>query len=74
VNGFSDDDLRTFADMISTVPPPSPMAYAVDQARMERGQALVREYRCKVCHSPTSRVAMPCRGSQVSGKISSSRR
>jgi cytochrome c553 len=52
VKGFTDDDLRTFADTISRLPPPSPTAEATDPARMARGQALVRQYRCNVCHNP----------------------
>src|ERR1700730_1608048 len=51
VKGFTDDDLRTFADTIATLPPPQPTAEATDPARMERGQALVRQHRCNVCHS-----------------------
>ena len=52
VKGFTDDDLRTFADTISKLPPPPPTADTTDPARMERGQALVRQYRCNVCHNP----------------------
>ena len=51
VKGFTDDDLRTFADTIAKLPPPPP-ADTIDRARMERGQALVRQYRCNVCHNP----------------------
>jgi cytochrome c553 len=52
VKGFTDDDLRTFADRISKLPSPPPTAAATDATRMERGQALVRQYRCNVCHAP----------------------
>jgi cytochrome c553 len=52
VKGFTDDDLRTFADTISRLPPPRPTADTTDPARMARGQALVRQYRCNVCHTP----------------------
>lgn len=52
VKGFTDDDLRIFADTISRLPPPPPTADATDPARMARGQALVRQYRCNVCHNP----------------------
>jgi cytochrome c553 len=52
VKGFSNDDLRTFADLISRLPPPPPDAGASDPARLERGQALVQKYRCNVCHNP----------------------
>jgi cytochrome c553 len=61
VKGFTDDDLRTFADMIARLPPPPPTADAVDPARMERGRALVHQYRCNICHSPdlAGRDAVP---------------
>ena len=61
VKGFTDDDLRIFADTISKLPPPPPAAKATDPARMARGQALVRQYRCNVCHNPdlAGRDAVP---------------
>ena len=62
VKGFTDDDLRIFADAISKLPPPPPPpAKATDPARMARGQALVRQYRCNVCHNPdlAGRDAVP---------------
>ena len=52
VKGFTDDDLRTFADTISRLPPPRPTADTTDPARMARGQDLVRQHRCNVCHNP----------------------
>src|SRR5260370_37916466 len=52
VKGFTDDDLRTFADTISRLPPPRPTADTTDPARMARGQALARQHRCNVCHNP----------------------
>jgi cytochrome c553 len=52
VKGFTDDDLRSFADAIAKLPPPPPAADVGDPARMTRGQALVHQYRCNVCHSP----------------------
>jgi cytochrome c553 len=51
VKGFTNDDLRTFADTIARLPPPAPSAQASDPARLERGQLLVRQYRCNVCHA-----------------------
>jgi len=51
VKGFTDDDLRTFADTISKLPPPVPTTGATDPARLERGQVLARQYRCNVCHN-----------------------
>jgi cytochrome c553 len=51
VTGFTTDDLRTFAATIARLPPPAPSAQASDPARLERGQVLVRQYRCNVCHA-----------------------
>src|SRR5262249_17380276 len=61
VKGFTDADLRTFANVISKLPPPRPASDSIDPARMDRGQALVRQYRCNVCHSPdlAGRDAVP---------------
>ena len=52
VKSFTDDDLRTFADAISKLPAPQPAAGPSDPARIERGRALVRQYRCDFCHNP----------------------
>jgi cytochrome c553 len=52
VKGFTDDDLRSFADAIAKLPPPLPSADTTDPARLARGQVLVRQHRCNVCHSP----------------------
>ena len=52
VKGFTDSDLRTFADAISRLPPPLPTTDPTDPARMARGQALVTQHRCNVCHNP----------------------
>jgi cytochrome c553 len=52
VKGFSDDDLRTFSDAISKLPAPPPAADVADPERMQRGQVLVRQYRCDFCHNP----------------------
>jgi len=61
VKGFSDDDLRTFADALARLPPPAPAGEAIAPARLARGQALVRQYRCNVCHAPdlSGRDAVP---------------
>ena len=61
VKGFTDDDLRTFADALAKLPAPAPTAEATDPARMARGQALVHQYRCNVCHGPdlAGRDAVP---------------
>ena len=52
VKGFSDDDLRTFSDTISKLPAPRPTTEPSDAARLHRGQILIRQYRCDICHNP----------------------
>ncbi len=61
VKGFTDDDLRTLADALARLPAPAPESEATDPARMARGQALVQQYRCNVCHAPdlAGREAVP---------------
>jgi cytochrome c553 len=61
VKGFSDDDLRTFVDVLAKLPPPAPAGEGIDAARMARGQALIQQYRCNVCHAPdlAGREAVP---------------
>lgn len=49
MKGVSDQDLQAFADLISGLPAPRPVAEA-DQARMARGRALAQQHRCNVCH------------------------
>jgi cytochrome c553 len=51
--GLTDDDLRSFADIFAKLPPPQPDAGAVDDARMQRAQALVLQNRCNFCHTPS---------------------
>src|SRR5690242_10279335 len=48
---FTDDDLRTFSDRLSKLPPPKPPSEAADAARMERGRTLVTQDRCNSCHN-----------------------
>jgi cytochrome c553 len=50
--GLSDDDLRSFADIISKLPPPRPPDEPVDSARMARASLLVDQNRCNFCHTP----------------------
>ena len=50
--GLSDDDLQSFADIISKLPAPQPPAGPVDDARMERARALVEQNHCNFCHTP----------------------
>jgi cytochrome c553 len=47
---FTDDDLRTFSNNLSKLPPPKPPADAGDPARMKRGRALITRNRCNACH------------------------
>ncbi len=51
--GLSDDDLRSFADIIAKLLAPQPPAGPVDDARMARARALVEQNRCNFCHTPT---------------------
>jgi cytochrome c553 len=48
---FTDDDLRSFSDYISTLPKPAPPADAGDPARIQRALALVQKNRCNSCHN-----------------------
>jgi cytochrome c553 len=48
---LTDDDLRTFAEAISTtLPAPQPAGGPMDEARMQRARALVAQNRCNFCH------------------------
>ena len=51
--GLSDDDLRSFADVIAKLPPPAPAAGAADDARMARAGTVVEQNHCNVCHTPS---------------------
>ena len=48
--GFSDDDLRAYADAVGTLPPPAQTGDPVDPALMGRAQALVAKHQCTSCH------------------------
>jgi cytochrome c553 len=50
--GLTDDDLRSFADVISKLPPPKPAEGPADDARMARAGALIQQNHCNVCHQP----------------------
>lgn len=52
-NGLTDDDLRSFADIIGKLPAPQPPSDPADDARMARARALVEQNRCNFCHTPT---------------------
>ena len=59
--GFSDDDLRTYADAVATLPPPVRSGAPADPALAQRGQALVAKHQCNSCHGPdlAGRDAIP---------------
>jgi cytochrome c553 len=49
---FTDDDLRTFSDYLSKLPPPpAPPQGNVDTAKLERGRTLITQNRCNACHN-----------------------
>lgn len=50
--GLSDDDLRRCSELLARLPPPPPAGGEVDQAKIERGKALVSQHRCNSCHAP----------------------
>jgi cytochrome c553 len=49
--GFSDDDLRTFSEFLSKLPPPAPPQDTPDPARMQSGRVLITQHRCNSCHN-----------------------
>jgi cytochrome c553 len=59
--GFTDDDLRTFSDFLSKLPPPPVPADTPDMARMQVGRALITQHHCNSCHSLdlTGRESIP---------------
>jgi cytochrome c553 len=50
--GLTDDDLRSMADVIATLPPPRPVEAPSDPARLDRARALIQQHRCHFCHNP----------------------
>jgi cytochrome c553 len=48
--GLTDADLQKGADIISKLPPPTPVEDTPDAARMERAAALANQNRCNFCH------------------------
>ncbi|MGH1588475.1 c-type cytochrome [Methylobacterium phyllosphaerae] len=59
--GFSDDDLRAYADAVATLPAPAHSGAPADSALTERAQALVAKHQCNSCHGPdlAGRDAIP---------------
>jgi cytochrome c553 len=49
--GFSDDDLRTFSEFLSKLPPPPLPQDTPDPARMQAGRTLISQHRCNSCHN-----------------------
>jgi cytochrome c553 len=48
--GFTDDDLRSFSDLLAKLPPPKPPADNGDAARMQQAAVLITQNRCNSCH------------------------
>ena len=48
---LTDDDLRRFSDFIASIPKPAPPSDVGEPARMQRGQALAKQYLCNTCHN-----------------------
>jgi cytochrome c553 len=48
---FTDDDLRTFSDFLAKLPSPQPPKDVPNANRMQRGRALITQYRCNSCHN-----------------------
>ena len=51
--GLTDDDLKSFADIIAKLPPPKPAEGPADEARMARARTLAEQNRCHFCHTPS---------------------
>lgn len=49
--GLSNDDLRSFADAISKLPPPPPVSGLADDARMARARVTIEQNHCNICHT-----------------------
>ncbi|MDP4004388.1 c-type cytochrome [Methylobacterium sp. NEAU K] len=50
--GFSDDDLRVYADAVAALPPPAWAGPPADPGLAARAQALVAKHQCNSCHGP----------------------
>ena len=48
---LTDDDLRTFGEWVSRLPPPAPPAEPPDGERAARAVALLRRHPCAACHN-----------------------
>ena len=58
---LTDDDLRTFGEWVSKLPPPPPPPGPPDPERLARGRALATQRPCASCHNPdfSGRDQMP---------------
>jgi cytochrome c553 len=58
---FTDDDLRTFSEFLSKLPPPPRPQDTPDPARMQAGRTLISQHRCNSCHNLdlTGRESIP---------------
>jgi len=59
--GFSDDDLRAYADAVAALPAPAWSGPAAEPALVARAQALVSKHQCNSCHGAdlAGREAIP---------------
>lgn len=59
--GLTNDDLRTFAARVASLPPPAPPPDPPDPDRFARGRRLAGQHPCPVCHNPdfSGREQMP---------------
>jgi cytochrome c553 len=49
--GMSDDDMRSFSELIEKLPPPAaPAVSGLDGSRMAKGATLALQHRCASCH------------------------
>jgi len=50
IQGWSDDDVRRAAAMLTRLPAPRENPSPLDSARADKARALVQEHRCNFCH------------------------
>ncbi|GAC1347971.1 MAG: c-type cytochrome [Acetobacteraceae bacterium] len=50
VEGMTDDELQTLADLLTKLPAPTPTPAKMDAAVIEHGGDLISRYRCNSCH------------------------
>ncbi|MEA2938974.1 MAG: hypothetical protein QOC56_2478 [Alphaproteobacteria bacterium] len=52
LQGVSDRDLQTMADLLAKLPAPQPALPPAEPHRAERARALIARHRCNFCHRP----------------------